>query len=1070
MRRQTDNSARQNRNPLSLIDLGFQSAQSKSEEQTLTHFLRNLASNDPRVLELLIDHYALEIHRLVRALLDCLTESEIVDAIVQQVFIKAVVDFEQFRSEGNARVWLSGIAVNLVQTHRRKQRRRRGPTDARQAPKHEITIEQQYQAAVADLTEKQQLCVVLHYVHNLSTPYIAHVLNISDEQVHTHLTAAQHVIQQSMPDHPDASDLARILQTCWPAPVLTPSDIQRFTATVQARLQQRRLPSRFLTQFKEIGLFSAVIVAILVAFWGFWRRDTYQSEPIFPPTLVPPPTPVDVSSTTIKGVWREVEESTAGDISQMIYNAEPCVSADGSAIAFSSSASTLVDGDTNQAFDVFVVDRQTHDIERVSVNSDGVQGNGMSISPRISTDGRLLVFASLADNLVAGDRLTCMFEDDPDSSCADIFVHDRETSITERITLAYNGSEADGHSFYPTISASGRWVAYWSGADNLVTMDTELCGTKEDIHNCVDIFIYDRKPRIVDQIQTVRIPIGRSQTQQARNLISISDNGRYVAVSVHAGDLAASRVQLTNQVDVFVYDLHTGTFEPVNISSEGVPGNDASANAIMSPDGRYVAFTSKARNLVPDDTNEHADVFVRDRVAGTTERISIADDGHQGNGDSGTLAFSGLASWGEQISISDDGRHVAFTSFADDLATDLALPYNPYGWPGYNRVYLHDRQTGETDEVRFSTQESNGFYIYLHISGNGQWMSMMEQVPDCGLTDVCSTIWLYDQQTNLAVNPLENKLVITPDALASRLHQSLWHNSAVNSVAFSPDGQMVATGTSDGIVHLWRVSDGALIRPLEMHTRPVSGLAFSQEGTLLLSSARDRTVNVWRVSDGTLLDQIVERSSGIFSLAISPDDQLLALGGFGAAWVWKVDTEFFTRIDSQRYPGNYVDSVAFSPDGTILALALSDKTVWLRRTSDGEALLRLGNHTGRVLSLAFSSDGQHLATGSEDDTLNLWQIEGKADDELTARHLFTLQHPDWVKSLAFSPDGTILASASLDRSVRLWSIPDGESLGSPLDTLHQVENITFSPDGDMLAVGTIGGNLHLWQISEPELD
>jgi len=118
-----------------------------------------------------------------------------------------------------------------------------------------------------------------------------------------------------------------------------------------------------------------------------------------------------------------------------------------------------------------------------------------------------------------------------------------------------------------------------------------------------------------------------------------------------------------------------------------------------------------------------------------------------------------------------------------------------------------------------------------------------------------------------------------------------------------------------------------------------------------------------------------------------------------------------------------------------------------------------------VLSLDFSPDGRYLATGSEDNTLNLWQLDEKTDGEFEAGRVLTLQHPDWVKSLAFSPDGTILASGALDRKVRLWSIPDGDLL-ELLRTTHQVLSIAFSPDGRTLAVGTVGGGLYLWDIAE----
>ncbi|MCK4451842.1 MAG: PD40 domain-containing protein, partial [Anaerolineae bacterium] len=402
------------------------------------------------------------------------------------------------------------------------------------------------------------------------------------------------------------------------------------------------------------------------------------------------------------------------------------------------------------------------------------------------------------------------------------------------------------------------------------------------------------------------------------------------AIVVHAGDLAARQVHLTNQTnqtDVFVYDRQTDTFEPVNVSSAGTPGNQASMNAIISADGHYVAFASWASNLVAQDTNDQADVFVRDRIAHTTERVSVASDGSDGNGDSGTIFSYGTAIWGEQISISDDGRYVAFVSDANNLVTDRTRVYSPYGWPSYNRVYVHDRQTGETKAVIFYGPEASGLCTYLHISGDGRWVSLMKQSPHCSPLDVCSEIGLYDRQTGTTENLLTDNPFAAQGVSSGMPYLSLQHDSSINSVAFSPDGQTIATGASDGIVRLWRVSDGTLLHALDGHARPVSGIAFSQDGTRLISGSRDRSVNIWRVSDGALLSRLAERSSEILSLAVSPDDRLLALGGLGAAWVWEVNTELFTFVDSQEYPGNYVNSVAFSPDGTVLALALSDETV-----------------------------------------------------------------------------------------------------------------------------------------------
>ena len=143
------------------------------------------------------------------------------------------------------------------------------------------------------------------------------------------------------------------------------------------------------------------------------------------------------------------------------YN--PSISANGRYVAFESEATNLVRGDTNNFRDIFVHDRQTGQTTRVSVASDGTQANGHSYDPSISADGRYVAFASLANNLVSGDT----------NDQQDIFVHDRQTGQTTRVSVASDGTQASGHSFNPSISADGRYVAFVSSASNLVGGDTE---------------------------------------------------------------------------------------------------------------------------------------------------------------------------------------------------------------------------------------------------------------------------------------------------------------------------------------------------------------------------------------------------------------------------------------------------------------------------------------------------------------------------------------------------------------------------------------------------------------------
>jgi Tol biopolymer transport system component len=323
------------------------------------------------------------------------------------------------------------------------------------------------------------------------------------------------------------------------------------------------------------------------------------------------------------------------------------ISADGRYVAFHAEASNLVEGDTNSTYDVFVHDRQTGQTHRVSIASDGTQGNDLSGVPSISDDGRYVVFESRADNLVSDDA----------NNAFDVFVHDQLTDETSRVSVASDGMEGNYGSGSPSISAEGRYVVFSSAASNLVSGDTNNVG---------DIFVHDRQ---TGQTSRVSIASDGSQGNGASYMASISTDGRYVAFSSVASNLVGDD---TNGVaDIFVHDRQTGETSRVSISTNGTQGNGQSYMTSISTDGRFVAFVSLASNLVNGDTNNRRDVFVHDRLTGETSRVSIAPDGTQGNDNS---------IW---PSISANGRYVAFDSDASNLVSDDTN--------GYTDVFVHDR-------------------------------------------------------------------------------------------------------------------------------------------------------------------------------------------------------------------------------------------------------------------------------------------------------------------------------------------------------------------------------------------
>jgi len=356
----------------------------------------------------------------------------------------------------------------------------------------------------------------------------------------------------------------------------------------------------------------------------------------------------------------------------------PCISADGRYTAFESNADNFVAGDTNNAPDVFVYDRGADTIERVSVASDGTQANGSSYRPALSANGRWVAFHSAADNLVAGDT----------NGTEDVFVYDRQTGSVERVSVASDGTEGDDSSIGASVSADGRYVAFESWAGNLVSHDT---------NGARDVFVYDRQ---CDAVERVSVASDGTQGDSWSWEPDISADGRHVAFSSYAGNLVPD--DGNGLADIFMYDRQTGMVERVSVAFDGTESNGSSSGSAISADGRFVAFESSAGNLVPGDSNGGLDIFVYDRDADSIERVSLAADGTQAN------------SWSWEPAISAHGRYVAFRSSADNLV--------PGDTNGVGDVFIYDRQPDSPERVSVASggAEANDWSYMPAVSADGR--------------------------------------------------------------------------------------------------------------------------------------------------------------------------------------------------------------------------------------------------------------------------------------------------------------------------------------------------------------
>jgi Tol biopolymer transport system component len=284
------------------------------------------------------------------------------------------------------------------------------------------------------------------------------------------------------------------------------------------------------------------------------------------------------------------------------------LSDDGRYIVFGSSATNLVAGDTNAQPDTFVYDRVANSTTRVSVATGGGESNNLTLDPAISADGRYVVFASYANNLVAGDT----------NGGPDIFVHDRNSGITTRGSLTNGGGEAAVGSGKGSISADGRYVIFDSAGADYVT---------GDINGQADIFVHDRQTSATTRVS---VSSGGAEANAGSNAPAMSPDGRYVVFESLASNLVAGDTNGVN--DVFLHDRLTGETRRVSVASDGSEAAGASTRPDVTEDGRYVSFLSAAANLVPGDANGFVDAFVHDVLTGTTVRVNLGAGGVEADG------------------------------------------------------------------------------------------------------------------------------------------------------------------------------------------------------------------------------------------------------------------------------------------------------------------------------------------------------------------------------------------------------------------------------------------------------
>jgi Tol biopolymer transport system component len=363
---------------------------------------------------------------------------------------------------------------------------------------------------------------------------------------------------------------------------------------------------------------------------------------------------------------------------------------EGRFVAFVSSAVGLAPGAVSGRRQIYWRDNLTGETRLVSATAAGVEGNGDSWAPAISADGLAVAFESTASNLVAGDT----------NGVSDIFGWSAQDPAggVERLSVGPNGVQADAASYEPTVSGDGRVVAFSSGASNLTPGVSGI--------NTINVYRRD----VIAGTNTL-ISANGAGTGVGGSKPALSEDGQRLAFYSFASNITAG--DGNGLWDIFVYDHSNGTRTRVSLTNGGGERNQGteSASRVVAPaisgDGRYVAYSTTASNMVAGDTNGMQDVFVVDTQTGAVVRASVSSAGVQGNADS-------PVGQGERVALSYDGTWVAFSTNATTLGS-LA-----------GNVLMHNRVTGET---RVVSNQGNGSVgpaamsrsaAYVVFGANGQ--------------------------------------------------------------------------------------------------------------------------------------------------------------------------------------------------------------------------------------------------------------------------------------------------------------------------------------------------------------
>jgi len=883
------------------------------------------------------------------------------------------------------------------------------------------------------------------------------------------------------------STISKAFKNRWQEEIFSPDDRKKIIENYKSLPPVKERPISKRNINSESVLLGALLTVVLVFGYFLTKNELPKANPVIYPTLTINPTslitpfstpavseefPIEHKPSQVPIINSNPVSVISGSASsspinrKFVYYREPTLSSGGDFLVFSASFTNITKDGPKFENGLFILNLIKNQIEPPIIFQENSVTDIWSFTPTISKNGRYIAYQNFSGELKTDELNSCIKSADF-FSCSDIFLYDRETGINDKVLQKADLNSNRISRILPTLSGDGNWISYWSTFRDDEVGLVNTCGDSVDAFACWNIVLLN-----LNSNERIVLPVGRSTTRYRTGNIerlSLSENGDLLAFTLHGDDSLAPSLGIINKKEAIIYNRITGEYLAINVSSSGYAGNGLSTHPVLSSDRKYVAFSSMADNIVSGDTNQRPDIFVRDLEAGTISRINVSNDGEQADGDSGVYLHNNEP-WKDMLEFSSDRRYIVYLSSAENL--DQMNPANcpENSWFPCTNFFIYDLQSSSTEMISTETQRRDRIFTHPSISSNGEKVAYIMSDLDCFQAPQCTHILLYDnvKKTTRSLTDFGLNAIHKYSGTADLKMISDENVSGVTDLEFSPDGALLASASNDKTIRIWSANSKTPQKSYNEHKQLISDISFSPDGKLLASSSLDGEIRIWDL-EFDKNRKLNNNSGSVFALDFSLDGTKLAAGGSHTSWVWDLEHDPPSIVHTKSFPDTRINSLAYSPDGELIAFGASDNTIWIMDTDSGEIVSRLGGHEGDTLVVIFSHDSHYLVSGSTDSTVQVWQISDSPVSEKEFFYLFSIQFQDWINDLSISPDGKYIAISSFGSEITFWELQTGKNVNIPLgQRWFQPLSIAFSPQtsGTELAIGSSRGGIELWSFPD----